>query len=844
MEDDTFFYGGRIPRIRASIPEIKLKKFKQPTSALEIKKQKQTGRVSAKKASISKVQTQKTATAKFKEGKLADVKAKTSDVERIREADLSSKFENPLFKEKITKVLGEKEIAFGKKLSPDELRAKVESKMNDIRSKADARAKENAASARDNLSNKNNEVTTASKANLSDKIAKLKEDFNNKLNNLRNNLTEIDRQRIRDANTNTKARQTVNAERVNLDGNAKARGDSERFREAGDRARNSADDIDTPQNRGEMAETQRLRETDANIKARDSANAERANLDANTRARGDSERFRESSDRPRDSGEKIEKPRNKGDDPERIRENEARNKANEATNKMRDNLSASERFRNKIKAFLKKILGILGQILMIVLPILIGILPMIIPPPPPPTIPPPPFITLPPPPPIIPPGGSTIVMPLYVPGGPGGPGAPAPPGAPGAPEAAYPPGEGNESYGNIMFQLTDEPSETISFQIESLSDSLEFDQPSITFPLETWNTPIYVNFITTLESSSENIVGDISDKLSSLKQAKKLDKRPNISVGSLNDYSATPQEINAQRKRLEYLMRPSETIEQALSKINKRVRMRKSLVEPTYDGGYDEYRGIVEPTYDDIVVEQDEVVEPTYNSLDYKILEDIVYPSEKVIQEESYEPIDEIVEPVYDSSKYKIYTPTVVPTLDGGQENSNIDSNLDYDAITDEIDETQLDDTYKAEIQFILLEDISSEVNISITIVDPVWTIQPNIITFDADISSTTSFFFSQEIYETLQNLHVGQYANQAEEQFDEYVDNTYESGINSIGNQEQLNKNQEQELYDDVYDRSYQQEMSKVEDAQYVLNQLGGYKKPTLARLYNRTRKLSRIIK
>ena len=500
---------------------------------------------------------------------------------------------------------------------------------------------------------------------------------------------------------------------------------------------------------------------------------------------------------------------------------------------MKDNLDASTRLRDKIKNFLKKILGTLAQILLILLPILLVALPPIKNPPLPPGITKPPFITIPLPP-IIPPGAPTI-GPIYRTEGPG------------APEAAFPPDVGEEepfeTYGNLMFQLAEEPNETISFQIESLSDNLEFDENIITFPIESWDTPVYINFISTLETSSENIVGDLDDKLSALKQEKVIDKRPNIQKGSLDDYSVTPEELNAQRRRLEYLLKPAETIQEALAKINKRVRIRGEIVEPTYEGGFEEYRGIVEPTYYDY--EKEEVVEPVYEESEYTPYEETVYPSEKIVFEPEEQKIkEEIVEPVYEESQYKPYEEEVVPMLEGGQENDYEVPDLDYEDVANEIDVTQLDDNYKAEIEFILLEDISSEVNIYINVLDSTWAIQPNMITFDYDIPSTNAFFFSQEIFDTLQDLHVEQYANKAEEEFGEYIDDTYESGMNRLDKEEEDLRKQEEEIYDDVYNKTYQQEMSKISDAQYVLNQLGGYTNPSISSLYNRTRKLSRVVK
>jgi hypothetical protein len=839
MEEDNIFYGGiRFPKIKINIPEIKLKGFRgyRKKPVLELKKQKQTGRVSAEKASISKVSAQKAKTAEFEAAKAQSVRAQKAEAARTKVDELESKFENPMFQQKIAKTVEAKQGAFGKKLSPEELRVKVEAEMEKIKQNAELKAQKAATDAKQKISNNNNAVTASSKATLSGKINKLKADFASRIRSIRG-----------------------------ADPGGKPRVD--------DPVRMKDDGVD------------------ANTKSGDAA-------DANTKAKGDSEKFRDGSTKADASAKKIEGPNTKGPDgpgkgpdgpgkgpdgpgkgpdgpgkgpdgpgkgpdgpgktePERLRETDAKGKSDDAKTKASDNLDRARGLLNKIKKGLKKMLSVLGQVIMIVLPIVLSMLPLLLATPRNPTsLPPPVFNIRPPPPPIITPEGVDDIYAIYVPPGANGPGSTPPPQGQQPPEGAQPP-EGveegyDESFGNIVFQLTEQPSETISFQISSLSDSLEFDENIVTFPLENWSAPVYLNFISTLETSPEEIVDDIrdnvSEKLKKLKQEKRVDKRPNITIGSLDDYSAKNDEIEARKKRLEYMLKPAETIQQALAKINKRVRMRQSLVEPTYDGGYSEYRGIVEPTYDTKISE--ELVEPTYDDSEYKILEDKVYPSEKIIEEETYKPLDEIVEPTYDDSEYKEY---IEPTLDGGQEEEeeeeeesfeeDILPELDYDTIVSRIDETELSDNYKAEIEFILLEEVSSEVNIVISVLDPIWTLKPNMISFDNENSSASSFFFSEEIYKKLQNVYAEQYANQVEDKFDEYIEDEYEAGMNSISEQEEKNRIKEDEVYDDVYDKVYQRELSKIEDSEYILEQLGGYSKPTISNLFKRTRKLPRVV-
>lgn len=825
MEEDTIFYGGVKPKyrfgtVKVDAPDVKIKGFTPYKSTIDLKKQRQTGRVSAKKAAISKVSAQKTETAKFQTAKADAVKVREIQATRAKLEELESKFENPIFKNTLAKSVEAKQASFGKKLSPEELRVKVEAEMKKIKENADLKAQKAAAEAQTKISNNNNEITAASKVTLSGKIDKLKSDFANRLNEIRNrgadpgSKPQVDNPgRVRNDSIDAKNRADTA-----VGGNKTARGNSEKFSDASNKANNSANKIENPGTRTVLPDGSiRTELPDGTIRTEFPDGTIRTETP-------DGKVTIESPD-----GTRI-------DTPERVREIDARNNADTARNRADNNLEASRNLVGKLKNFLRKVSNILGQLIVIVLPIVISMLPFLLSTPKPPrSLNPFSFTIRPPPPPIISPSGDDNIFAIYRYGSQ-------------SPEAAQPE-EYYESFGNIVFQLTEQPSETVSFQVTSLSDSLEFYENIVTFPLENWSAPVYLNFISSLESSADGIVYDIredvSEKLNRLKQEKRVDKRPDITIGSLDDYSTTNEEINARRNRLEYMLRPSETIQQALAKINKRVQMRESLVEPTYGGGYSEYRGIVEPTYDTKITE--EQVEPTYDDSEYKIQEDKVYPSEKIIREETYEPIEEVVDPTYDDSDYKDYSETVVPTLDGGQEEESYEEDilpeLDYDTIVSKIDETQLSDNYKAEIEFILLEDITSEVNIVVSVLDPIWTLKPYIITFNSETPATTSFFFSQEIYTTLQNLYAEQYANQLEDKFYNYIEDEYETGMNSISEREKLNRMREEEIYDDVYDKVYQQELSKIEDAEYILKQLGGYNKPTVSRLFKRTRKLPRIV-
>jgi len=903
MEEDIFYGGLRFPKIKASTLLKGVKSLLSSRSTLDIKKAKQTGRLSAKKAAISKASAQRISTVKFKQNKIGAIQQQTPRLESVKRAEIQTKFENPMFRARLEKVLGAKEAAFGKQLSPDELRVKVETKLNEIRSRADARARDNAASARNSLANRNNTVTQASKATLSDRLAKLREDFNNKLNDVRNRITPGSRERIDASN---KANDALNLSRTNLDAGGKLHEASERFKKAGGETKNSSDDLQIPQEKGSAA--------DAKNKSKNSLDAERASLDAHTRANAESNKFKEKSgkadtsaddiDNPRrnptrqdegeaeanaknrskesidaerlnleannkarvksgelknkgnkveDSADNIENPRNRrrGDDnPERYKENDARDRSSDARDRSKKTLAASEGFRNKVKRFLKRILGVLGQLLLIVLPIILVVIPPVRVPPPSPVMPPAPTIIVSPPPPIIPPGGGTgDPSDVYVP--PGSPGSPGPfpgPGAPGSTSllplaalgalgayGAYRTVRGTESRGNMVFELTEPPSEDISFQVQS--NNLEFDgDTTVTFLVSSWDTPVYINYTSTLISSADGITGDTSQNLLAQESRKPSSKGP-----SLDAYSMTPEEIQKEKERLEKLLNP-DTIEYELERIERRMEQRKALLalEPT-SGGYNEYRGVVEPTYD-TVEEKEETIEPTYDDGDYKVLEDKVYPSEKIITEETYEPIEEIVEPVYDIG-YKPYEENVVPTLEGGEEESDIPE-LDYDTIAERITAANLTDDYKAEIFFTLIEDVSTEINIMVSIVEPIWTIQPNIITFNSEIPSTSSFFFSEEVFVALQNLYVEQTINDAEENFNEGLDGQYESGMANISYQEQQRRLKEEQVYNNTYNQTYAEEMSRAADAEVLLKQMGGYSNANLSKLYNKTRKLSRKMK
>lgn len=869
MEEDIIFHGGGVgARILSGMASalskaakaLGLKKFSldgrlsPARTSINAKARAQTGRFSATPG--SKLDIQSKALASFKKGKAASVETRGLDAQRAIADDVKLEFENPTFKEKLSKTIGAKEASFGKSLTPDELRVKVDEAMNRIRQNAELKARSAAGDARGRLSDLNNKITLNGRQTLLGKIRELKDAFNRGNTGPGGPGRNLDVPDINDINPRSRGA-LDDANLRNLEAN-RVSADSGRFNDASARARNSADNINNPRNRGdngtgesgrgESGRGESADPDDARLNSRDAlddANLRRLEGD---RVRGDSGRFDDASNRARNSGNEITNPRDGGRgngdgtsrmDDGRLDEPDSLDAKNRADN----SLNASRSLLDRVKNFLGRVADGLKRVLLMVLPFLLTFVAGPRTPRPTGTIPTffPTFNFRPP---VINPyeDKDYDVDPLYI------------------ADKAQPPGAGDEfvyeyeSFGNIVFQLTEQPYETVSFQVISLSESLEFDENIVTFPLENWSAPVYLNFISDLQTSSDQIIEDInedvSEKLNRLKQEKRVDKRPNITIGSLDDYSTTNEEINARRNRLEYMLRPSETIQQALAKINKRVQMRESLVEPTYGGGYSEYRGIVEPTYESEMSE--EQVEPTYDDSEYKIQEDKVYPSEKIIREETYEPIEEVVDPTYDDSEYKDYSEVVVPTLDGGQEDEYYDEyydeynipDLDYDTIVSRIDETQLNDNYKAEIEFILLEEISSEVNIVVSVLDPTWTVKPNIISFDRETPSTTSFFFSQEIYQTLQGLYAEQYSNQVENKFNNYLENEYETTMDYISNQENINRQMEDELYNDTYDKVYQQELSKASDAEYVLRQLGGYTKPTVSNLFKRTRKLPRVIK
>ena len=681
------------------------------------------------------------------------------------------------------------------------------------------------------------------------------------------NEGDIVRERLQENDADLRAREAREKANKNLDDERIAKEKGGAHEGDSTRAKDSADNVNEPHERinepdGHLNEPdpvrERLQENDAELRAREAREKAKKNLDDERIAKEKGGAHEGDSTRAKDSGDDINEPRdrlrdNTPEERERLRDSDAEERAREARDKADEHLKDRSNLSDKVRAFLKGLLGLIASFLL-------GLL----------------FITvLPPPLTIGTPGGDHTVT--LCPGGPGcdyveppPPTVPVdvihPPGTSGSPQpgttqppAPPPVPEGPEETGTIIFTLMDKPDEDISIQILTNSENLEFDQDSIHFSVDSWDTPVAINYITTLNSSagqlySANKAISVLQKMAVLKRKVPVSKAEkygaNIVQASLDEYSPTIEEIRDRKKRLEYLLSPDEDIESELSKIRKRIKKKEhsyKAVEPVYDSDqYKSYYGgqnSVEPVYDENLYKEFQPV------IDIPLRKNEIYNDE-----ENYVPYEPIIEPVYDDG-YTSYGEEVIPTFEGGQDDQeeqeeenqspeDIIDSLDVDTLIGDFDHYNIDDSLKAEIDYTLMSAISFDINISIEVQSEsnMWVIEPSSIYFGPQQSATTTYFFSEEIFSELLDLHFQDQSSQQENNFSDAMDTYHEDGMNKINNKEQEYNMLQQQAYDDAYQESIDEDNEQINDGEEILNTLsGGSKFTQLKRYNNRTRKKSK---
>lgn len=614
------------------------------------------------------------------------------------------------------------------------------------------------------------------------------------------------------------------AKRLEDDAKVKER----KAREARDRANKETD----PNKKNELDGKAKKAENDAKKAREDADLARKKARDLENDARMKQRKAREANEKAK----KLRDPEDKMDPPKRDRFNEEnmKKKAQKARGDADVHLKKRLNWKSALKDFLKGLIMLLLQLLGLVLPYLKRIIPPICPG----------GIGCPPD--DRGPGGikdpTEIVFPLtdvIIP--------PPPPPEENdereEEEAEAPsPAENEEAVspeGAIIFKLKTQPEEDITFKLESLSDYLEFDQPSITFRVESWDTPVYVTYTSSLDTEPEE-----DDTYEDLKADEGENENENQGEGEnqgedqssvvkkssiYKETQPTIEQLVAHRKYLNTLTKKPKTFKERLEEVQRRAKLRE------------QYGG-------------EEVVEPTYDDEYYKEYVDEVIPSiyvkPKHDEDDYTKPLEEVVEPTYDSG-YESVHEDVVPTFEGGtrppppQENeyANESSNnisleeLDYNKLSSEIDATDLAENFKAEFKLTLYQDITYSIELAIEVDSDVFTIEPNKLTFSGNDAEKNSFFFSSVIYESLKQSYAEKKGTEIGDEYLNSAEKEYEEGIEQIDEEDA----QAQAEADDEYTNALENINTEDEDEDEEDTVEGGYIPKTifLNKFKNRTHKL-----
>jgi hypothetical protein len=512
--------------------------------------------------------------------------------------------------------------------------------------------------------------------------------------------------------------------------------------------------------------------------------------------------------------------------PKRDRFNEQRmkNRAQKARDDADFNLKKKKKFKDSLKDLLKKILGLLLQLMMMILPYLKMIIPKICPGTP-----------------GCPPDTKTgtgdpteIIFPLQeiaeLP-----PPPPPPEEEEEEEEAEAPePAEEETPEGAIIFRLTTQPEEDITFKLVSLSDYLEFSESTITFPVESWDTPVYVDYTTSLETTPEE-----DDTYEDLKSREDKVSEPIVKRKSIyKETQPTVEQLVAHKKILNAEIKKPVTFKERLQEIQRRASIREAAAQ--YGGETKLLEELVEPIYDDDF---------------YKPYEPEVVPSIRIKikhDEDDYrKPYEETVEPTYEDG-YESDHETVVPMLGGeedeedeensSEENSAILDKLDYNALTSEINSRNLSEDLKAEFTLQLYQDIDYEIELNIEIDSDIWTIEPNSLTFSNESAEQNSFFFSQIVYDSLKESYAQSKGEQLGEKYLNSAQKEYDEGMAEVEKEEEKAEEEAEAIYDKTYKESMNETNEKIQNAENILEELEGGAIPKtyyLNKFKNRTHKL-----
>lgn len=541
--------------------------------------------------------------------------------------------------------------------------------------------------------------------------------------------------------------------------------------EARERANNEKD----PNVKKSLDEEAKAREAEARKAREDVEKARRVH----ERLENDAKAKERKANQAKERAEKIDNPKDRMNTKERdkFEERKAREDARKARDNADQHYKAREGFRSKLRGWLGKIFNLLMTIFHIILPYLrfIGITGI-----------PRTERTLNP---------TSIVFPITE--------APPPPPPPPptrkeGEEEKEEEKEDEEEYG-IMFSLQTQPDEDITFNLESLSDYLTFDQSTITFPVESWDTPVYVSYSCILDTTVDE--DTTYTKVKAAKPTKKAVKVKSINITS----EPTIEELVAERDYLYDKMKPR-TFKQILEDIQRQAELEE--LSKQVGGDY------AEPIYDDDLYKPYE--EPVVPSIRTKIIHD---------EDDFTKYIEPIVDPTYDDG-YESYHETVIPTFDGGQE-ENYESEelldkLDYATLSQEIDNTQLSDNFKAEFQLTLYNDIDYEIDLNIQVSDSnIWVVEPYTLSFSSDDAQQNTYMFSNEIYQFLKDSYAQEKGQVIADQYLNSAQEDYDAGIEQIDNELEEAKQNANKAYNSAYEKSLNEDQNNINDAQNLLNTL-----------------------
>jgi len=867
------FFDGGLPKKKAPKPRSTSRLSqgdinpgtRRVTSADDIKKKQQQGQRPDKQIQVSKVYSQRLRTRASKQRAQTIRRKKIESRTKERGQSVQSISSDPQFKRSLEKITGKKSSAFKSQPEPKKLNEEVSKTVNKFKSEAQLKAEGQASLAKKSLLDKLSSSTSAAKKKLSDSIADMKAKFNQKFRSTSEKFPpEIkNKADIEDAGVKNKdnlKKQDANAKKQKLH-EAKANdADVDALKTRQPRTDGRAD---TDPGAPRRFDSDKTPEGAAYRKAKDHKKDSNIRKDKSSKNEADAKKAKRDAD---DIDGNL-KNRSKDGDPDTPRDRRPpdqrmKNEVETARSRVKNQLSKTDSWRNMLKKFMKSITSSLMFLLPIILPILLA-----------PRMPPigpintgPPF------------NPGSVFSPIVFPTLPTGI-APtyrayvSPTGK--LPDLKVPDLSGNQfelptfNDGYMIFTLTGQPDDTLTFQISTDSSSLELETATLTFPLDTWDTPLRVGYSTTLETdlsgNEEYTRLNIKDRYAKLRNISP-DGIKNVmyAQGSIDQYYPSIEEIEIVDRKLDDLLIKDETYAEALENVHQKISRRRKYVggdiEPTYDASY--YvpyvaEEVVIPTHDvleDDMLDYDSIlVIPTYDDDSYSIFEPMVEPSIHIdnsydFYERDSKTDDPIVEPTLDDNWITYNEP-----ISGGEEtdttnatnttendiNKIIDS-LDYDTLASDIMEGQLSDNYKATIQVLAVDSLNYEITINAVVEDDTtWVLKPRELLFDESTNSNNMFFFSQNIFNTLVNLHVATQRQSIEDNFNNTVEMYESNQTEAIDAQYTLDADAAAK---EAYERSMAEEQEKIEAGEYVLERLkevqSGGASSYLSRLRNRSRK------